>query len=92
MDDQLRQRLAELGEIAAALDPQASEDEVGRDRTEAYREGIRFAVAFIEDDGPDSDAPGPDTKPLGTEGPNPQRGNESGRTAEAPIIPPPRTE
>lgn len=51
MDDELRQRLAELGEIAATLDPSTGEDQESAARIEAYREGIRFAVAFIEDDG-----------------------------------------
>lgn len=50
LDDELRQRLAELGEIAAGLDPESAEEQVVQDRLEAYREGIRFAVAFIEDE------------------------------------------
>jgi len=51
VDDELRQRLTELGDIAAELDPESAEDQVAQDRLEAYREGIRFAVAFIEDRG-----------------------------------------
>ena len=56
MDDELRQRLAELSEIAAGLDPDSAEDQVARDRLEAYREGLRFAVAFIEDESEGEDA------------------------------------
>lgn len=64
MDDELRQRLAELRDIAAALDPDSAEDQVARDRLEAYREGIRFAVAFIEDEGEIAEEPAPPEIPV----------------------------
>lgn len=55
MDDSLRQQLTDLREIAAAMNPDSADDEVGRARIEAYREGIWFAVAYLESDGPDVD-------------------------------------
>lgn len=54
-DDQLRQRLTDLGEIAASMNPESADDEIGRARIEAYRAGLRFAVSYIEDDGSDAE-------------------------------------
>lgn len=51
MDDQLRQRLADLCELAAALDPSNADDELGQARIEAYQAGIEFAVSYLDDGG-----------------------------------------
>lgn len=80
MEDELRQRLAELGEIAATLDPSTGEDQESAARIEAYREGIRFAVAFIEDDGFVENGDAPEALDAGLE------------NGELPQIPLPREE
>lgn len=80
MEDELRQRLAELGEIAATLDPSTGEDQESAARIEAYREGIRFAVAFIEDDGFAENGDSPEALDAGLE------------NGELPQIPLPREE
>lgn len=54
MDDSLRQHLADLRDIAAKMNPDSADDEVGSARIEAYREGVWFAVAYLEA-GPDVD-------------------------------------
>ncbi|GAA0517967.1 hypothetical protein GCM10011581_22290 [Saccharopolyspora subtropica] len=48
MDDQIRQRLAELRSLADELHPEQIEVEIGRARVEAYQAGMRYAANFIE--------------------------------------------
>jgi hypothetical protein len=55
---QLRRCLVDLCKIAADLNC-PSDDDTDRARTEGYRDGIRFAVAFIEGSWP-GDLAGPE--------------------------------
>ena len=57
-DAQLRRCLVDLCKIAAGLSA-PDNDETETARTEGYRDGIRFAVAFIEDCWP-GDLAGPE--------------------------------
>lgn len=54
MDDSLRQQLTDLRELAAAMNPDSADDELGRARIEAYREGVWFAVSYLESEFPEA--------------------------------------
>ncbi|RRO20350.1 hypothetical protein EIL87_00110 [Saccharopolyspora rhizosphaerae] len=48
MDEETRDRLAEIRSLAEELHPETIEAEIGRARVEAYQAGIKFAADFIE--------------------------------------------
>ncbi|WP_344132470.1 hypothetical protein [Saccharopolyspora halophila] len=48
MDEEIRNRLNEVRQLADELHPESIEAEIGRARVEAYQAGIKFAADFIE--------------------------------------------